>query len=223
MSDKKCLVTQNLIESVKWYMGAPTTIIKPERGGDGVKTWKSKALQDLRDMLGRVPGEFGPEALNGMNFEKKVYEFANKENRKGSAFFQSVCDSVKGMHFYRKGGKNVKIGEYDCYVYAKYDAILGTKIKDIKTTGKYSNNKYLSSIQHKLYCYVADANDFEYVIVEWSQYPEIRAVHSEVFTIPAESGTKYLEREIHSAVIDCFDNLQNLDLWELYRESYCLY
>lgn len=223
MGEKKCLVTQNLIESVKWYMEAPTSIIKPERGGDGVRTWKSKALQDLKDMLGRVPGEFGPEAMNGVNFEKKVYEFCNKEDVKGSDHFKEVCSKVRGMQFYRKGGKDVKVGEYDCYVYAKYDAIQVPRIKDIKTTAKYTKNKYLGSIQHKLYCYVADANEFEYVIVEWKKFPEIKAVHSEWFTVPAESGTKYLEPEVHSAIIDCFDNLQNLDLWDLYRESYCLY
>ena len=45
--EKSCLVTQSLIGAVDWYLTAPDTIIKPDKGGDGKQTWKEKAYNDL--------------------------------------------------------------------------------------------------------------------------------------------------------------------------------
>ena len=42
---KKCLITQDLIEKVEWCKNAPHSIIKEEKGGDGVMTWDVKESQ----------------------------------------------------------------------------------------------------------------------------------------------------------------------------------
>ena len=213
-------MTQNLIESVRWYMEAPMSVIKPERGGDGTKTWKQKAWSDLEDMLLRKPSEFGIAAQHGVNFEKKIYEFANNETRAGSKEFNEICDSVKGMRYFHKEGKTFKINELECYIYAKYDAILLPKIIDLKTTAKYKKGKYLNSVQHKLYCFVSEAEEFEYIIGEWDEYPKLKAVHREVYRV---QNKDLLKTEVEMMILDCFDNLMNLNLWEKYRDTYCLY
>lgn len=219
-TDKKCLITQHLIESIRWYMEAPQSIIKAERGGDGKTTWKQKAWKDLNRMLSREPSTFGVDAQNGMNFEKKVYEFANKDNRVGSAHFQEVCNSVKGMQFYKKEGKEFLVNDLKCYIHCKYDAILLPKLVDLKTTKTYKKGKYLNSVQHKLYCFVSSGSEFEYVVTEWEEYPIIKAVHREKYIV---ENRQLLETEVNMMVADCLDNLINLDLWGLYRDVYCLY
>ena len=122
--EKQCLVTQNLIETIKWYLTAPDVIIKPEKGGDGKTTWKEKALLDTKNLLGRTKGEFPEAARRGVEFEKKVYQCVQEGRVAGSEAFQAICNHVKGYEFGKKGGKKVPLGEDTIYFYAKYDAIL---------------------------------------------------------------------------------------------------
>jgi hypothetical protein len=230
--EKSCLVTQALIGGVEWYLTAPTTVIKPERGGDGKLTWKEKAYNDLNNMLNRVKTPFPIEAKQGVDFEKKVYEHANSDKLVGSENFQKILKEVKGFEFYQKGGINVKIGKHNCYLYGKYDAIktgtfnFTTKQKsishiiDIKTTKNYTMGKYVKTFQHKLYCYITGCDLFEYVIAVWDTYPKIRVVHKEVYTV---KNRDLLISEVHKTIEECFEVIQDLDLWDTYKEKYCLY
>lgn len=221
--EKSCLVTTSLIGSVQWYLESPTSVIKAERGGDGVKTWKEKALEDLKNTLGRVPGDFPEAAKKGVEFEKKVYEVvANKQIGKGSEDFQKICREVEGYEFYQKGGVNVNIEGDKVYFYAKYDAILPdkTSIKDLKTTASYKVGKYLAGIQHKMYCYISGAERFRYVVAEWEKYPKIKRVHVEDYEV---RNRLELETDLFCTTKECFDVIKDLGLWELYRTKYCLY
>lgn len=220
--EKKCLVTQNLIEKTKWYIDAPNSVIKAERGGDGRTTWKERAMQDLQNTLNRVPSPFPEAAKRGVDFEKVVYHAVETGKVAGSDHFQSICEKLKGFEFYKKGSKVFNMDGLQCFLYAKYDAITSDqkRIKDLKTTESYKVGKYLKGIQHKIYCHIADADEFTYVIAEWDKYPKIKAVHEEVYRVTDPTA---LENDIRFATRECFDVIKDLGLWEAYRTKYCLY
>jgi hypothetical protein len=220
--EKSCLVTQNLIEKVRWYLDAPNSIVKADKGGDGKITWKEKALLDLSNTLNRVPSDFPLAAKRGVEFEKVVYHAVEVGKLSGSEFFQSICKELAGFEFYKKGGKKVQMDGLEVYFYAKYDAITPDRkrIKDLKTTDHYKAGKYLKGIQHKIYCFVADAPEFEYVIAEWAEHPKIKAVHKEMYRV---ADPVMLEKDILYATRECFDTIKDLGLWEAYRTKYCLY
>jgi len=224
MLEKKCLITTNLIGAIDWYKTAPNSIIKSERGGDGKTTWKDKAEKDLHNLLSRTPGDFPKEAQQGVKFEKQVYAMANNiENipRDYSKHFVSICKEVSGFMFHQKGGKVLKVGEDICYIYGKYDAIKPNEIiKDIKTTKKYSINKYLNTVQHIFYCFISGIGKFEYIIAEWEEFPKIKNVYKEVYEVLDQQE---LEKGVITIVSEALQFLKDYNLWELYREKYCLY
>jgi len=220
--EKSCLVTQNLIGACNWFLTAPESIIKPDKGGDGKITWKEKARTDLNNIINRVKTPFAEPAKRGYIFEQIVYNQANKNTLSGSKHFQRVCQEVKGFEFYKKGSKNLIIDGLNVYFYAKFDALketdTGVYIKDIKTTGSYKTGKYLDGVQHEIYCYVKDAIKFDYVIAEWDKHPKIKTVHIEEYT-----PSHRLEEILIDKTRDCFELLKDLGLWDAYRNTYCLY
>lgn len=220
--EKSCLVTQNLIEKVRWYVESPNSVIKTEKGGDGHTTWKERALQDLRSSLAREKTPFPEAAKRGVDFEKKLYKVVESGEVVGSEHFQQMCRSLDGFKFGEKGGKTVELEGNTVYFYGKYDAISPDKVivKDVKTTASYREGKYLKGIQHKLYCYISGAEFFEYIIAEWAEYPKIKKVHYEEFRV---RDHKALEDDILYATRECFDTIKDLGLWETYRTKYCLY
>ena len=151
-----------------------------------------------------------------------VYHAVEKGKLSGSDHFQDMCRSLQGFEFYKKEGKHVQMDGLDVYFYAKYDAITPDKkrIKDVKTTEVYRQGKYLKGIQHKIYCYIAGAVEFEYVIAAWDIHPKIRAIHREMYRV---ADPVMLEKDILYATRECFDTIKDLGLWEAYRTKYCLY
>lgn len=221
--EKSNLVTTSLIGSVEWFLSAPDVVIKDSKGGDGHTTWKEKALQDLKNNLGRIPGEFSEEARQGVELEKMVYKYANdieKVHERVSKNFIALCKEVEGFQFYQKKGINKEVQGMNCYLYCKFDAIKLPEIKDLKTTKRYDPEKYLKGFQHKFYCYVTGADRFEYVVAEWDEYPKIKAVHKEIYIVKDRGQ---LEREVIGRIEETFSLLKELKLWDLYRDKYCLY
>lgn len=218
--EKSHLITQSLISSIDWYRNAPETLVSPEKGGDGNFTWKDKAFSDLSCMLNRVKTPLSEDAMNGIVFEKTVYKKSDLKDPGGSEFFKEVCEEVRGFSFYKKEGISFFVDNVDCYLYAKYDAIKLPVLKDIKTTKSYTRNKYLKSFQHKLYCFISGAYKFEYVVVEWDTYPKIKAVHKEWFFV---EDREVLKQEVEETIFNALNTLKVLDLWESYRNNYCLY
>lgn len=227
--EKSCLINSTIIGAMEWYLTAPASIIKEEKGGDGKITWQEKAYQDLLDKLNRVPGDFPEAARQGVNFEKKVYAVANQPKIGGSAEFQKVCELVKGYQFGQKAGVYEDIDGHRCYLFVKYDAIKNPvegslqktpDIIDLKTTASYKQGKYCNGFQHKLYCYVSGAEQFRYVVAEWEEYPKIKDIHIERFNVPVRSD---LEVEVKKTISEFLWHLKDLGLWEIYKEKYCLY
>ena len=91
---------------------------------------------------------------------------------------------------------------------------------DIKTTANFKREKYINSMQHKIYCYGMNEHHFSYLVIEWLDYPIIKEVHKVNIILEDLDNTRL---EIFNKVIDCFSILKDLNLWETYREKYCLY
>lgn len=220
--EKSCLVTASLISSISWTQTAPNTIIKSEKGGDGVTTWKVKAIQDLKNTLARKPFTPNDAAKHGIVFENALYKKMSQNIFKdpdSSDFFNEILSRLAGGQVQRKNGKQMVIGEYNCYLYAKEDVYFPDKIIDIKTTEKYSREKYTGSIQHYLYSVVEDIYTFEYLVAEWKKYPEIKSVYGVALQYTKKEALAMVEEVVKEA----FAFLKKTDLWDLYRDSYCLY
>ena len=221
--EKSCLVTTGLLDTVNWFSTAPDVVIKSDKGGDGKQTWKEKAKQDLIDMLSRTERPFPEAAKRGVEFEKMVYKHANdtdEELLKYSDKFRAVCGEVKGFQFYKKNGINVEVDGQKVYLYGKFDAINLPIIKDIKTTESYQYQKYLSGVQHLLYCIISRATEFHYVVCEWKAYPEIKNIYKESFFVKDFDA---LEKELFEKISQSFNIFKENDMWNLYRDSFCLY
>lgn len=218
--EKSCLITNTLIDAINWCLNASDTIVSPERGGDGVVTWREKAWSDLCNMLERKKTPMSPEAQNGINFENRLYDFATRRKLDGSELFQSILKEITGYNFQRKIYNYTRINNQECCIYAKMDASKGNHIIDIKTTGNYKQNNYLNKFQHKLYCYAAGVTEFDYIIVEWEEYPKIKAVHKERYVVEDQ---QVLRLDVEKTISETIDFLQELKLWDVYREKFCLY
>lgn len=223
--EKSCLVTQNLVGTVKWALEAPNVIIKSNHNGDGKETWKERAMLDLKALICREKRPFPIAAQRGVAFEKKLYEEAIKSaqpnySERGSVMFQKMISHVQGFKFYQKKGINETIDGLNCYLYGKFDAVRDNHIIDIKTTESYNKGKYIKGFQHLLYCYITKIHTFEYIIAEWEEYPIIKDIHHEHYTV---ESMDLLRDKIHQEITFCFNTLEDLGLWNDYRTKYCLY
>lgn len=226
---KKCLITQDLIEKVEWCKNAPHSIIKEEKGGDGVMTWDVKAYNELVSRLNREPTEFPEAAKRGVEFEKRLYAQVDRGvTTKGSKHFQALCELLSQGYFFQKSQKSsLDVEGNDVLLYGKMDAVnfQEPRIIDIKTTEKFSRGKYLESVQHELYCYMTGIPFFTYAVVEWEEYPKIKKLEmvdidyrKEQLAVGGE-----LEQKIKFKISEVFAYLKHHDLWEVYRTKYCLY
>lgn len=215
-NDKKCLVTADLISQIEWCLKAPTTKIQ----GQNI-TWQQKAFEDLQTKLNRTYSDMPIEAQNGINFEKKLFTIAtfNPQTTTGSEHFKNIIHVIKGMDYQVKEGKEFDISSYKCYLYAKLDCKSTDSIVDIKTTNNYKESKYKDSFQHLLYMFVTKIYYFEYIVVEWLEYPKI----NDVYCLPITLKPDYVEAQVVNRIKDAFSFLEDVDLWDLYREKYCLY
>lgn len=218
---KKCLVTTSLIGSVEWAKTAPTSIIKAEKGGDGIQTWAGKAVKDLRDTLARVPYEMNEAAQRGIAFEDNVYRAAKSGIIKetSSDFFKYVVGKVIGGEYQRKAKMDYLCEGEECFLYGKEDVYFPNEIIDLKTTQLYKKEKYVESFQHTLYCFIEKQWNFRYLVAEWDVYPKIKKIHE----VPLIVDQTFAEKIVQSKIQQTFDFLKKNNLWELYRESYCLY
>ena len=218
---KSCLITPDIIGAVKWAKTAPSSVIKPEKGGNGITTWKTQALKDLKSKLLRERGTFPEAARRGVQFEKQVYASAMSgaipEN--ASEHFRQVVEECIGGDIQAKAGKEYIVDGERCYLYGKFDIAFEKITKDIKTTADYSADKYIGSIQHTLYAFVREVYLFRYIVAEWDEYPKIKKVH----TINLELDPVLCKQILTKAIQDTFDFLKQNRFWEIYRETYCLY
>jgi len=215
---KKCLVTQDLISAVDWCNKAPNSPIKDQP--DPLLTWKRKAFEDLSNKLNRVYGDMPVAAQRGINFENKLYECAREQRYVGSDTFINLIKRIENHHFQYKIKQDLKVVDYDCFLYGKMDAYVKGDMIDIKTTAKFDKSKYTGSWQHVLYCYCQQETNFTYIVAEWDEYPKIKEVH--IVEIK-DLNLDMLRLQVKEKILKTFKALEDMELWDIYREKYCLY
>lgn len=219
---KKCLITTSLIGSIEWAQTAPGSIIKKEKGGDGIETWASRAVKDLKSTLSRESYEMNDAAQRGINFENKLYAVARTGviNKGGSYHFNTLVNEIIGGQYQRKCKMEYQVDDELCFLYGKIDVFFPSKrIIDIKTTQNYKREKYEESLQHTLYCFIEKIWLFDYFVAVWDKYPKIKTVHK----IPLQIDPVFAEKIIQAKIRETFNFLKKHNLWELYRETFCLY
>lgn len=230
------LITTSLIDSVEWLKTAPSV---PTRD-DPTKTWKEKAYEDMRNTLSRIWTPLGAAQQRGVDFEKKVYAtLDSRVDYKSQPFspdMMSILDKCAGGKTYQKAKIFRQIDGEEYCIYVKYDLIMPDKTIDLKTTTSYKGqSKYLSTMQHKIYCLVrADSSSayrgmypFEYLVVEFSEdggeNQKIQHIYEVPYTPPSKEE---LEAEIMAKITDTIDYLKLYDepgdLWDLYCNKYCM-
>jgi len=152
------LITTSLIGSINWFLNAPNS-------------YKEQSYLDLKNMLGRESYEMNEYAKRGVEFERMIYDTLKYDRDiskiKCSEKFKEFLFACKNGSFQEKVKFFMTIDNIEYCIYGKIDVLFQHKIIDIKTTSKwdeYSKDKYLSSFQHKFYCYGKKIPDFEYMI-----------------------------------------------------------
>lgn len=225
-NEKACLFTQDLVSACRWANTAPISEIKPDKLPADLEqgtTWRTKAFIDLKNKLGRVRGDFPVAAQNGVSFERAVYAEAKDPQGVGSDKFQKVVKLIKGGDFQHKLKMDYEYRGMHFFLYGKEDVHFPKQIIDIKTTEKFKLSKYKDSFQHQLYCFIDQIESFVYVIAEWDKenggYPLIKQVYEVECMVDLEKAKQRIEQEMDFVV----NFLKEYNLWELYRETYCLY
>ena len=222
------LITPTIISSYKFLKNGPSS-------------WKEKAERDFKNNLARIFSGMGEEAQQGISYEKRLNNLASEyiiggleegteiyKDQKSNEVTWAVIKKIAGGNFGGKTKAYVTIdGEEYCF-FGKMDVrhpdAYDVPIMDIKTTKNYKNGKYLSSIQHKMYCYsekLEAGKKFEYVVIEWEKYPQINELYTETYVVPERQT---LEEELITEVRDFVAFVSTNPEWlELYLTKFSMY
>lgn len=209
------LLNHTLIGKIEWLKKAPET---PHKNFPG-RTYKQMAEEDLIQFLLRAPFETPPAAQKGIDFENKVYEYANRpeEQLKGSDNFKKVVNRVRGMKFQDFKQKSIELNGKEYMCYGPLDAHNEHEIVDLKTTAKFSPSNYEGD-QDILYRFVTGIPVFSYLVAVWDEYPRIQ----DVFEIGTQDLTKEdLHKKVLGYCAEVSEFLYEWGLWDLYSECYC--
>lgn len=205
---KQLLITTSLISKTEFYRSASGK-------------WKDKSEKELTDMLNRVYSKPGPEAQQGINFENALQREAQNPTGKGSAHFQEMAEACKGGQWQVKTKKIITLSGQEYCLFGKIDVKKDGLLIDIKTTAYFKPEKYLSSTQHLLYCYNENISQFEYIVAEWKNYPEIKKVHRLPWKCPAPFP---LESELLDRIEGALEIINSKEEWKRsYRDTFTRY
>ncbi len=219
------LITPSLFSSVSWALNAPASNIR----GKSV-TWKQQAQEDLKNMLARVWGGMNDAGKRGVAFEDQVYKLLGRgipiDEIDCSEHFRTVLRACEGGEFQHKCKRYIEIAGEEYCLYGKIDVWFEEtkRIIDIKTTGNYKGrDKYLDSMQHKIYCFNTDSKVFDYIVAEFAddRSTTILDVHKIRFRIDDPST---LRIEIENRILEVLQFLESdSKLWDLYLTKYSSY
>lgn len=211
---KSRLITPSLVGAISWLNVSP-------------ESWKARALNDLRNQLSRTYSDEMPDAIKrGIEFENAVYACARAGKTDiGTANFQWFVKQCVGAEFQRKAKAMRMWGGEEYCLYGKLDAFKPGLIIDLKTTGEWKGaHKYLSTFQHKMYCYIKHVAEFHYLVAVMASVegkPYITETHLVEYWVEDWGA---LEKEVEETVMDTMAFLSaRPELFELYRTKFCLY
>lgn len=198
------LITPSILDSFRWLNVCPPS-------------WRDRAYGSIVSTIRREPWKPSNSAKRGMKFEQTVYAKAYSINESGSELFRSVVEIVKGGAYQKVLKKNIEVQGLDVVLYGKADVLFNDKIIDIKTTEKFNKDNYLEGWQHRIYTFVSDIKDFEYLIVLFEPYPSLTIM--DVMKVPYESTGNELE-EIKQETVKLFEWLKDERLFHDYEQIY---
>jgi len=183
-------------------------------------------------MLTRTKTPFPEAAKKGVDFENMVYDLlrAKKDLEKigGSATFKKILRACEGGAFQSKVKFFLTIDGEEYCMYGKLDVDLVKDkdlIIDLKTTAKWnrwSEDKYLKSMQHHMYCFGKKCPNFEYHIAVWdgdsTKIAQYHVLSYEAMSWAEEE--KYLIEKVRD-VRDFLATMPELD--EAWRNTYSMY
>ena len=217
------LITTSLIGSINWLQSCPPS-------------WKDRAYTSLTNTLSRIWSEPGKEARLGIDFEKALYGIIEKNTEIEEIDKLNASDHFKGLvktyvtkeiEIQKKIKRFIDMDGREYCLYGKVDIFHPEEqlIVDVKTTSKrmddYSN-KYLSTFQHHMYCFIMEILNFKYVVVAFNENTNtIRAIQEIEYHVSDLSEERKIIEDKIKEVFAFFG--QHLELFKLYEEKYCLY
>lgn len=214
-------MSATLLGSIDWCKNAPNSPMKDNPS----LTWKQKSYMDLESKLKREKFEPNEACRRGIAFEDQVCRFATMpvESLEGfSEEFKLMVNSVRGYKFQVYKQRTIDFTfdgvEYDLKFLGFLDAMRDDHIIDLKTTGKYKKDKYLQTLQHKIYCWMTGIKEFDYIIAQWSDYPKIKSVYNEKYICEdfIEVGVF-----LKAKMTEFMQFLKDLNMLDLYLTTYC--
>lgn len=210
--------SNTLINAVDWYLTAPNT---PCKDVDG-ETWKSIALQQLKGLIFKTPYVMLKEKQQGITFEETLYKFSLTNKKGRSEHFNSLLANIKGGIFQKWMPNlilniNYKDKHYNVSLCGKIDVLMPDKIIDIKTTNSYKQNKYIYTYQHYIYCLGEQVTEFEYHVIEWDSYPNIKNYYLEKFKVTLEELNSVYKEKLINKIIECLSVIDKLGYLEIYE------
>lgn len=204
------LITASLVSAVEWAESCPPS-------------WREKAHKDLGNQLNRVwvPPEPGSSLELGIDFENKVYRYADAKLivATGSEHFQWFVSECRGGVFQKKARKIIELDGEEYCLYGKIDAWFPDVIKDIKTTRNYKGaSHYTKSFQHVLYMHVERINRFEYLVAEFVEGSKACVAHYKVGVEVVD--TEALRAQIDDKIRRTMDFIRRNGLMEAYTDKF---
>ncbi len=211
------LITSSFIGAVEWLENSPSS-------------WKERAYVSLHDQLARKPWEEpSADVTRGMKFEQTVYDTLEKKKDeetdfKCSAEFQVFLDKCRGGKFQQKLKRIEEVDGMEFCFYGKTDVSFPDRIIDIKACASYGgSSKYLNTVQHLMYCHVAEVDTFNYLVAEFGPTPNMkikRVFDVEYKVTDREQMKDTLIKRVRKAVGFV---QQDEELWKLYTTTFSRY
>lgn len=210
---KNKLITQSLVSGVEWLQNCPPS-------------WKENAYKDLVSMLSRDYSKPMPEPVRiGIEFENVVYSVLNgqlKPQKELSPKFQQVLDRCHGGIFQKKSKSFIKIKNVSYCLYGKIDVYFPKEIIDIKTTKDFKGpQKYLDSIQHRVYCHNEKIPKFTYLVAELNEKKKISKLREVNIEIDDFEKNEIIFMERIENVLSFI--YSDKELKELYNTKFCIF
>ncbi len=208
------LISPSLFSSVNWFQNCP-------------RSWKDGARKQLDEMLNRSgTWDPSPDVKRGIDFEDTVYRvLRTKSDKRGTEYFNKVLERCRGGVFQKKSKKFIEFEGNEYCIYGKLDVWFPVEIIDIKTTkeGKSVDEyreKYLTTMQHHLYCFTEDIPLFTYIVVLFDSADKITGVIEIEYASNLEAEETYIKKKIGE--LKTFFN-DKPEWYEAWKHIYSLY
>lgn len=197
----RLLITQSLISSWNWAV---------ESGSDD-------KFFELEETIRREPKPANEAMLQGIEFEKNVYELCNGAPRqphdKWEPGIRKVAEIISGAQYQVSGYRELTVDGTDYLLYGIADAIRAGTIYDVKFSTKSFGStdlagKYLGSPQHPAYFRIwPEATKFWYVVSDGED------VYTEMYTAKDTWP-------IDHTIAEMANSFRRLGLWKEYVRNW---